>query len=35
MQQKLVNPEDSMPGHSPLYEAAGRGHHAVLTLLLK
>ena len=35
LQRKLVNPEDSIVGHSPLHEAAGRGHHAVLTFLLK
>jgi len=35
LQQKLVNPEGSILGHSPLHEAAGRGHHAVLTFLLK
>jgi len=35
LQQKLVNPEDSIVGHSPLHEAADRGHHAVLTFLLK
>jgi len=35
LQRKLVNPEGSIVGQSPLHEAADRGHHAVLTFLLK
>ena len=35
LQRKLVNPEHSTRGYSPLHEAAVGGHRAILTFLLK